>query len=167
MWNWRFRLNLLAGLIEHRVSKRLPSIAISLRKNCCSGTVVPVMGRYQLIALFRTMQLWWRSNLSLHWRYYAEACNEFGVGGAPSTRHCACKQHIFLLKKCCKSGKLLAAMCPIWPVRDLNVKPPAPEMNTLPLDRNLILQLQISSKPKSHFICLSKRLNPMWMTYSK
>ena len=37
-------------------------------------------------------------------------------------------------------------MCPIWLVRDLNVKAPAPETNAFPLDRDLILQLQISSE---------------------
>ena len=26
-------------------------------------------------------------------------------------------------------------MCPIWPVRDLNLRPPAPETNALPLNQ--------------------------------
>ena len=29
----------------------------------------------------------------------------------------------------------MATLCPIWPARDLNLKPPAPETNALPLDQ--------------------------------
>ena len=52
----------------------------------------------------------------------------------PSPRHCARATQL-LSKKCCSGGEPLAALCLIWPARDLNLKPPAPETNALPLDQ--------------------------------
>ena len=51
-----------------------------------------------------------------------------------SPRHCARATQLFS-KKCRSGGKPLATLCPIWPVRDLNLRPPAPETNALPLDQ--------------------------------
>ena len=51
----------------------------------------------------------------------------------PSPRHCARATQL-LSKKCCSGGGPLATLCPIWPARDLNLWPPAPEPNALPLD---------------------------------
>ena len=51
----------------------------------------------------------------------------------PSPHHCA--RATQLLLKCRSSGKQLAALCLIRPVRELNLRPPAPETNTLPLNQ--------------------------------
>ena len=40
-----------------------------------------------------------------------------------------------LSKKCWSSGEPLATIYPIWPARDLNLTPPAPETNSLRLDQ--------------------------------
>ena len=71
------------------------------------------------------------SNLSLYSLYYAKAYNELAVPFSVTLRlrkHC-------LSKKCRNGGKLLTTLCPIWPSRDLNLTPPAPETNKLPLDQ--------------------------------
>ena len=52
----------------------------------------------------------------------------------PFTRHCARATQL-LSKKCRMGGEQLAALCPIWPDRGLNFRPPAPETNVLPLDQ--------------------------------
>ena len=52
----------------------------------------------------------------------------------PSPRHCARATQL-LSKKCRSGGEPLATLCPIWPARDLNLGPPAPETNALPLDQ--------------------------------
>ena len=52
----------------------------------------------------------------------------------PSPRHCARATQL-LSKKYRSGGEPLATLCPIWPVRDLNLRPPAPETNALPLDQ--------------------------------
>ena len=52
----------------------------------------------------------------------------------PSPRHCARATQL-LSKKCRSGGEPLATLCPIWPARDLNLRPPAPETNALPLDQ--------------------------------
>ena len=72
-----------------------------------------------------------KSNFSLHSLQYAEACNELA---GPSPHHCARTAQL-LSKKCCSGGKPLATLCPIWPARDLNLRPPATETNPLPLDQ--------------------------------
>ena len=41
-----------------------------------------------------------------------------------------------LSKKCRSSREPLATLCLIWPARDLNLRPPDPEKNALPLDQN-------------------------------
>ena len=45
-----------------------------------------------------------------------------------SLHHCAWETQL-LVKKCYGNGKLLAILHPIWPARDLNLKPPAIETN--------------------------------------
>ena len=53
----------------------------------------------------------------------------------PSPCHCAHATQL-LLKKCRSGGETLATLlCPIWPTRDLNLRPPAPETKGLPLDQ--------------------------------
>ena len=52
----------------------------------------------------------------------------------PSPRHCARTTQL-LSKKCCNRGEPLATQYSIWPARDLNLIPPAPETNALPLDQ--------------------------------
>ena len=76
--------------------------------------------------------------------YYAEAYNEF-VG--PSSRQNAWAAQL-LSKKCCNGGEPLATLCPTWPARDFNLKPPAPETNALPLraqENSLIFETKKSS----------------------
>ena len=51
----------------------------------------------------------------------------------PSPRHCPRATQL-LSKKCGSGGQPLATLCVIWPARDLNLGPPAPETNILPLD---------------------------------
>ena len=66
----------------------------------------------------------------------------------PSPCHCARATQL-LSKKCRNGGEPLATLCPIWPARDLNLRPPAPETNALPLDQlcNCIFQMW-------NFLCL-------------
>ena len=52
----------------------------------------------------------------------------------PFPRHCARKTQLFLKKRRC-GGEPLATLCPICLARDLNLRPPAPETNALPLDQ--------------------------------
>ena len=52
----------------------------------------------------------------------------------PSPRHCARATQL-LWKKCRSGGEPLATLCPIRPAQDLNLRPPDPEMNALPLDQ--------------------------------
>ena len=40
-----------------------------------------------------------------------------------------------LLKKCCSVGEPLATLCPIWPARDLSLRPPTPQTKALPFDQ--------------------------------
>ena len=68
-----------------------------------------------------------KSNLSLDSLFYAEACNKFAGPISASLR----PGNTLLLKKFCCGGKSLAALCPIWPARDLNLRPLAPETNAL------------------------------------
>ena len=53
----------------------------------------------------------------------------------PSPHHCAWATQL-LSTKCCSGGEPLTTLCPIWPARDLNLIPPAPETNALPLETN-------------------------------
>ena len=48
----------------------------------------------------------------------------------PFPHHCAWATQL-ISKKCCSGGKPFAALCPIWPAWDLNLWPPAPEVNSL------------------------------------
>ena len=52
----------------------------------------------------------------------------------PSPRHSA-RATQFYLEKYRSGGEQLATLCPIWPVQDLDLKPPAQEPNSLPLDQ--------------------------------
>ena len=52
----------------------------------------------------------------------------------PSPRHCPRATQLHS-KKCRNGGEPFATLCPIWPVRDLNLGSPAPETNALPLDQ--------------------------------
>ena len=53
----------------------------------------------------------------------------------PSPRHCA--RAAKLLLKCRSSGVPLATLCLITPARDLNLGPPDPETDALPLDQQI------------------------------
>ena len=44
-------------------------------------------------------------------------------------------QHSSFRRKCRSGGEPLATLRSIWPARDLNLKPPAPETNALPLNQ--------------------------------
>ena len=54
----------------------------------------------------------------------------------PSPRHCA-RAALFVWEKCGSDGKPLATLCLISPARDLNLGPPAPEINPLPHDKQI------------------------------
>ena len=71
------------------------------------------------------------SNLSLYSLYYAETCNEFAGPISASLRLRAIQ---LISKKCRSDGEPLATLCSIWQARDLNLRPPDPETNSLPLD---------------------------------
>ena len=58
----------------------------------------------------------------------------------PSPRPCTPSTQL-LSKKCRSGGKLLATLCPIWPARDLNLRPPVLEANALLLCQ-LALKIQ-------------------------
>ena len=60
---------------------------------------------------------------SLHSQYYAEACNELAGPISVSLRLKKMQLH---LKQCGGGGEPLATLCPIWPTRGLNLRPPAP-----------------------------------------
>ena len=58
-------------------------------------------------------------------------------------QHCSSRRKV--------GGELLATLCSIWPARDLNLRPPAPETNAFPLDQlaglkySLLLQFPVFS----------------------
>ena len=56
----------------------------------------------------------------------------------PSARHCAPATQL-LSKKCHSGGEPLATLCLILAAQDINLRPPAPEANVLPLDRLIII----------------------------
>ena len=72
-----------------------------------------------------------KSNIPLYSLYYAEASTTLR---GPSPRLCAGATQL-LSKKCCSGGEPLVTQCSIRPVRYLNLRPPAPEANALPLDQ--------------------------------
>ena len=72
-----------------------------------------------------------KSNLLFYSLYYAEAYNELA---GPSPRYCARASRL-LSKKYRSGGEPLATLCPIWPARDLKLRPPAPETSALQLDQ--------------------------------
>ena len=60
--------------------------------------------------------------------------------------HCARTTQL-LSKECCSGGKPLATLyVRFWPTWDLNLRPPAPETNTLPLDQLAGLKRYLSKK---------------------
>ena len=67
----------------------------------------------------------------LYLLYYAEMCIELALPISTSLRP---GQHI-LSKKCRNGGEPLATVCPISLAQDLNLEPPAPETNALPLNQ--------------------------------
>ena len=73
-----------------------------------------------------------KSNLPLYSLYYAVACNEFGGIISTSLR---LRGTQLPSKKYDNGNEPLATLSPIWPFRDLNLRPPAPKMNALPLDQ--------------------------------
>ena len=62
---------------------------------------------------------------------YAEACNEL-VEPISASLH---PGNTALFEEMSRGGEPLTTLCPIWPTQDLNLKPPAPETNALPLDQ--------------------------------
>ena len=76
---------------------------------------------------------YWRSNQIFHYTRCKTPKRVTSWRG-PSPRHCARATQL-LSKKCCSGGEPLATLCPIWPARDLNLRPPASETNALPLDQ--------------------------------
>ena len=68
----------------------------------------------------------------LYLLYHAEVCNEF-AGPISAALRLRAKQ--LFLKKCSSSDEPLATLRPIRLIRDLNCRPPAVEMNMLPLDQ--------------------------------
>ena len=58
--------------------------------------------------------------------------------GRACARRCA-RATQFLSKKCRSGDGPLATLYPISSARNLNVRPPAPEANPLPLDQNYIM----------------------------
>ena len=63
--------------------------------------------------------------------YYAEAYNEL-AGPISASLHLQAAE--LLSTKYRNGGEPLATLCPIWPTRDLNLRPLAPETNALSLD---------------------------------
>ena len=56
------------------------------------------------------------------------------ICGLYLSRHCTCATQL-ISKKCSSRGKPWARLRPIRPARDLNLRPPAPEANALPLNQ--------------------------------
>ena len=90
---------------------------------------------------FPSLWLQIKSNLSLYSLCYTEAWNEFAKPTSASVRLLATQ---LISKKCCSSDEPLEILCPNWPTRDLNLWPPAPETNALPLDQLPSLWLEDS-----------------------
>ena len=62
--------------------------------------------------------------------YYAESCNEFAGPISASLR----PGNTAPFEEISQQWRIaLAKLCPIWPARDMNLRPPAPETNALPL----------------------------------
>ena len=74
----------------------------------------------------------------------------------PSPRHWARATQL-LSKKCHSIGEHLSTLRPVWPARDLNLRPPAPETNALPLD-------QLPMSPLNNF---SDFIEPIFVTLKK
>ena len=66
-----------------------------------------------------------KSNLLLYSQYYAKVCNELADSISASFHLWATQ---LLSKECCNGEEPLAALCPIRQTRDLNLRPPAPEI---------------------------------------
>ena len=82
---------------------------------------------------------------------------------SPSSRHCARATQLHS-KKCCSGGKSLAT------AQDLNLGPPAPETNVLPLDWKFfstptikIMLILLGKAPQSIAVCL---LDCCWWCFS-
>ena len=97
-------------------------------KNSVMNVVLFLLNSTQPIAKFsyraiciRTYVTYKQNNLLTRWR-------------GPSPRHCARATRL-LSRKCRSGSEPSATLFPIWPVRDLNLGPPSPEANALPLDQ--------------------------------
>ena len=76
----------------------------------------------------------WRQNSQINQIFHYTRCNTLRrvtSWRGPFPRHCTRATQL-LSKKCRSGGEPLATLCPIWPARDLNFRPPAPETNALP-----------------------------------
>ena len=74
---------------------------------------------------------------------------------------CHCAQATQLVsKKGCSDGEPLATLCPIWPARNLTLRPRAPETKALPLD-------QLAGKVTVNNFNSIKNLAGMSLTASK
>ena len=63
--------------------------------------------------------------------FYAEACNELAGPISASLR----SGNTAPFKKISQRWQAVATLCLIWPERDLDLRPPVPETNALPLDQ--------------------------------
>ena len=100
-----------------------------------------------------------KSKLSFYSLYYAEAYNKFAGPISASLRLQATQ---LLPKKCRSGGEPLATVCPIWPIQDLNIRPPAPDTNALSHD--LLLLFLTNLLPKTFlfkYLTLWKNYNPL------
>ena len=91
------------------------------------------------------------SNQIFHYTRYITPKRVTSLRG-PYPRHCARVTQL-LSKKCRSGGELLVTLYPIWPAWDLNLRPPDPETNALPLDHlaGLHLTFKIQEWRKSFY----------------
>ena len=105
--------------------------------------------------------------------YYTRCITQKRVMGwrGPSPRDCARATQLFS-KKCRSGGELLAKLCPIWPAQDLNLRPPAPETNALPLDQLLWIVHYLKRKQINPFLpklwsnCKKISFSPIAVSFS-
>ena len=80
--------------------------------------------------------IWIFKNQIFHYTRYTTPKHVTSLRGS-FPHHCV-RAIQLLSKKCCSGGEPLATLSPIWLVRDLNLRPPAPETNALPLDQQAV-----------------------------
>ena len=144
LWKYLSKIN---GLFNRHMSTgRLPSLHFHIARGLLTPHSLKKSWITNFLQVFLSMQLIKKNNSkTLRFKNH-EIIKSFIILAVlrqsvrvtswrgPSPRHCTGATQL-LSKKCRSGGELLATLCSIWPARDLNLRPPAPETNALLLDQ--------------------------------